>query len=147
MILTSINARADVIDGIKRIARDYNLSTGDVVNLLARIILRKGEFKLRRNSTVRYQPDMPGVYKKFRVRLDDEVYESCQDFRKLFKLSVSRFLCEGFFVFYEELIASLSGSPRLKGCFNDSYYYAISYSFETGEYRLEYRRKTPHRSG
>ena len=147
MILTSINAGADVIDGIHCIARDYNLSTGDVVNHLARIILRKGKFKLQRFSTVRYQPDMPGEYKQFRIRLDDEIYESCQDFRKLFKLSVSRFICEGFFVFYEELITSLSGSPRIKGCFHDSYYYAISYSVETGEYNMEYRRKTPPQSG
>jgi len=154
VILTSINAGPDFIAGIRRLAGEYDICAGDVVDKLAGIIILKGKYRLRKFTTVKYQADMPGYYKKFRVCFDEGIYESCQDFRKVFKLSVSRVLCEGFVVFYDELVASLSGVPRLKGCFHDSYYYAIRNTVKIGgedasgcEYLMTYRRKNPHRSG
>ena len=139
MITTTMNIGYEAYTLLLQVSKESGLDINLVLNEIARLIMKNNRKDQTLFSTVRYQPDMPaGWYRSIRVILDNDVYEGCQDFRKVFKVSVSKALCDGIVELYDLLLSTLMGVSTFSG---NSYCYEVEYFVDNCEYLLVYRKE------
>lgn len=95
-IKTTFNIKLSQVYKISRLSEELNCSKSWIINSIFRKIFKSNSFKIRFLLSVKYQNRIndKDSWKHFPVCLDGDIYEKCQDMRKLFKLSVSFILSE-----------------------------------------------------
>ena len=92
-IKTTVSLNQDDREILKSTAESLGISRNQLVYRLLSSALVRHTLKRKDFETVKYQKSKPGfVYRPMPVCLYGVVFEKCMDVRKLFKVSVSRFL-------------------------------------------------------
>lgn len=92
MIKTTVNIAKSKKVMIKELAKCRKISASTLLNNLLRVYLENHDYKLKVFKTVEYQPNLDcseDEWSCFHVSFDEDLYEKCQDFKNLFKISVS----------------------------------------------------------
>lgn len=112
MILkTTINIKLSQVDKIIFLAQQYNISLSCIINHLTKIAFKNLSYERCFMQKVRYQDRILNSNNKWRcqsVSFQDDVYERCLDMKKLYKLSVSRFIAEAIDKYLNQLIDELN---------------------------------------